>query len=86
MLIGKQIKNPPNKSTMKIDNKFNIGQTVYLVTDIDQNEWMVTSITVSPNGILYNCSFGTINAGCYDIELSANKDVLRVCGIEKESN
>jgi hypothetical protein len=37
---------------MIIDNKYEIGQTVYLVTDCDQLERFVISIIVHPNNLL----------------------------------
>jgi hypothetical protein len=38
---------------MNINNKFNLGEIVYLITDEDQKERMVTGIQVRPNGICY---------------------------------
>ena len=61
---------------MVIENKYEFGQTVYLKTDPDQHARMVTQIKVSPIGIIYLLSFGTMETPHYEIELSTEKDVL----------
>ena len=38
---------------MTIDNKFEIGQIVYLITDKEQYQRIVTGITVRESGIVY---------------------------------
>ena len=62
---------------MIIDNKFNIGDTVYLRTDCDQNEMIVTGFSVTQNSITYGLSFGTVESWHYDFEITLEKNVLK---------
>lgn len=62
---------------MVIDNKFNIGDSVFLKTDQEQKEKLVTCIKITPNGILYILSSGETETVHYDIEITAEKDVLK---------
>lgn len=59
---------------MLIDNEFNIGDFVYLKTDMEQERGIVTSIVVKQNGgIDYQVSFGTVTYQACSVELSAEK-------------
>lgn len=63
---------------MNIETKYNIGQIVYLITDVDQIDRMVTSITVNPkNSIVYSLSCGTACTSHYEMELSEIKDLVK---------
>lgn len=58
--------------------KYQIGQMVYLKTDIDQLERLVIKIQLMPNrGVMYMLSFGDKSEWYYDIEISADKDDLK---------
>lgn len=60
---------------MVIDNKFNIGDIVYVVTDPDQMGRIITSFEVTPGNVLiYRCYCGTVNSNHYDFELSKEKE------------
>lgn len=61
---------------MVIDNKYNIGDFVYLNTDTEQKKRLVISISVSPTGIRYCLSCGNNDTWHYDIEISKEIDVL----------
>jgi hypothetical protein len=62
---------------MVIDNKFNIGQEVYLKTDADQRLRMVTAIIIRPgNSYSYELTWGTDSRWHYDIEITTEKNVL----------
>jgi len=62
---------------IKINNKFNIKDIVYLVTDPDQRKWIITYITIHDNNsFLYGVSCGVETTDCYEFELSADKDLL----------
>ncbi len=63
---------------MLIDSKFNIGDEVYLKTDIDQNCRLVTGLTVRATSISYDLSCGTSESTHYDFEITLEKDVLKV--------
>lgn len=62
---------------MIIDNKFNIGDFVYVVTDVEQDKGIITSIRVLPNnGITYMVSVGSKQDVYFEFELSAERNVL----------
>lgn len=57
-----------------IDNKFDVGDFVYLKTDVDQDILVVYGIFVSQYNILYRCICGTRVSDHYDFELTYEKD------------
>lgn len=61
---------------MKINNKFNTGQMVYLIHDNDQHQRMITQIIVTPNGHTYILSCGGDESEHYEIEISEDKTVI----------
>ncbi len=62
---------------MEIDNKFSLGQPVFLVQDPVQEERMVTAIQVNANGLLYRTSIQTTESWHYAMELSASVDIVK---------
>ena len=62
---------------MLIDNKFNIGDTVYLKTDQDQRECLIVGIDIRPNCLTYLISYGNEHGEHYEIELSKIKNTLK---------
>lgn len=56
-----------------LDNKYNIGDIVYLKTDPDQIERMITAIQLNANGIIYRLVCGTTETWHYDIEINVEK-------------
>ena len=56
-----------------IDNKYNIGETVYLKTDPEQLERLVIAITINPHGLIYKLSCGNTFNDFYDVEISREK-------------
>jgi hypothetical protein len=63
----------------KID--FQIGEIVYLITDVYQSERIVTRIQLMPNrGVLYNLSFSSTSEWYYNIEISKDKDQIKALG------
>lgn len=62
---------------IRIDNKFNIKDFVYVVTDPEQHRGVVIAILVhDEKHLTYRVSIGTESQEYYDFELSADKDVL----------
>ena len=59
---------------MVIDNIYNNGQLVYLITDKDQSARMITGILVSTAGIMYRLACGTVDTFHYENEISPEKD------------
>ncbi len=64
---------------MVLDNKYKIGQIVYLKTDPDQNDMIVTGINIRQTGLTYELSFGDSNSWHYDIEITKDRNVLKKC-------
>lgn len=61
----------------KINNEFDIEDTVYLRTDIDQLPRMIVSFEVFKNGeILYKLNQRTLSSYHYAFELSREVDTL----------
>lgn len=62
---------------MIVDNKFNIGNIVYVITDSDQCLRIVTAITLrSNNYIEYELSCGTHASYFTEMEISFEKSIL----------
>lgn len=62
---------------MVIENKFEIGQIVFIKTDQDQHARMITQIAVGGKASIRYCiGFGATETWHYDIELSEEKNVL----------
>lgn len=63
---------------MKINNKFDLGSIVYIKTDPEQLERMVTSVRVYLDGsMLYGVSHCGDNIMLMEQQLSHEKDVLK---------
>jgi hypothetical protein len=58
---------------MVIDNKYSIGQEVYLTTDEDQKKRVITAMTVRATGVIYELSCGTQSSSHYDFEMSCTE-------------
>ena len=62
---------------MIINNKFNINDIVYLRTDKDQSERIVTSIIIYEGGRMsYRVNAGTVETWHTEGEMTLEKDVL----------
>jgi len=61
---------------MVIESKFNLGETVYLITDEDQKPRIVTGINVTLSGLRYNLVNGVTDTYHYEIEISSEKNIL----------
>ena len=61
---------------MVIDNAFNLGQIVFLITDPDQLRRIVTKITISANGIVYELGCGANASDHYECEISETSSIL----------
>jgi hypothetical protein len=63
---------------MVIDNKFEIGQQVYLITDTEQLMRIVYRIIVYKKEYLYCLTYGTITSEHYDFEISPEKSLINI--------
>ena len=61
---------------MRIDNKFNIGDHVFVVTDKEQDLGVITAIMVTQGDILYFVSRDCMEDKFYDYELSLEENKL----------
>lgn len=61
---------------MIIENKFQIGQIVFLKTDREQFERIITGICIRMNGMSYELSFGNSTSWHFDFEISIEKNIL----------
>lgn len=62
--------------SMIIDNKFEIGDVVYLKTDTEQKPRIVYCIKVFKGEYLYDLTSGTQTSSHYDFEISTEVNVL----------
>lgn len=67
------LKNVFEKYTLEFD----IRDTVYIKTDPEQLERIVTGIIIRENGIVYHVSYCTDETSHYGFELSEEKDVMK---------
>ena len=51
-----------------------MGQIVFLITDPEQNERIITGWVVRPTHIVYYVSFSTMETTHYDIEIATEKN------------
>ena len=63
---------------MKLNFDFNIGDVVYLKTDRDQYERIITEIWVRPGQILYYLMESTLGSWHYPFEISKEKDIIKM--------
>ena len=58
---------------MVIENKFNIKDVVYLITDEGQSQRIIDEIRITENIISYHLMCGTEGSWHYDFEISTEK-------------
>lgn len=61
---------------MRIENKFNIGEHVYVITDKEQQVEIINGIKLTKNDILYFVGRDNNTDRFYDYELSLDKNQL----------
>jgi len=61
---------------INIDNKFDIGELVYLKTDSEQTPRLVYAIEINQQNLIYKVASGTITSAHFDFELSTEVNVL----------
>lgn len=59
---------------MTIENDFNLGDLVFLKTDSDQKQRMVTKISVTLSGVYYALNCGIEESLHYSAEITADRD------------
>lgn len=61
---------------MVIENKYNLKQVVYLITDTEQRPRIVTAILVNAYDLLYKLAAGTEETYHYDFEISEERNQI----------
>ena len=75
--------NSMRKTYVSIDNKehqlkYNIGDSVYLKTDSDQLERIVTAILIRESSVMFELSQANISSYHFSFEISRDRNVLKV--------
>ena len=60
------------------DLKFKIGDIVYLITDSDQLDRIVTGLYIRSGSMTFGLSCGTNESWHYSIEISSERDILKL--------
>lgn len=63
---------------MTITTPYDIGQIVYLITDNEQQDRIITAITVRSGGAIYELSCGANCSTHYDFEMASEKDIKKM--------
>jgi len=64
---------------MTINNKFDIGDHVYIITDKEQDMGIITGILINPRDVIYFVSRDNDVGKFYDFELSKDENkILRL--------
>lgn len=61
---------------MVIENKYEIGQIVFLITDEEQCARLITGITIAPRGLTYRLCYGVTETWHYEMEISDEKSLV----------
>ena len=69
---------------MEYESKYGLGQLVYLITDDEQKERMVTGVKFNLNGHVYTLQKGTEESYHYEQEISKDKDILKQLDVWKQ--
>lgn len=61
---------------MTINNKYELEQSVFLITDTEQSLRIVTAIQIYKNGLLYRLACGVNESWHFDYEIATTKNFL----------
>ncbi|TDS14709.1 hypothetical protein [Sphingobacterium paludis] len=62
--------------------EYTFGDIVYLKTDSNQEQWIITDITLKPNLALYHIACGSLQHDAYDFEMSRQPDANKKMGLQ----
>lgn len=65
---------------MRIETAYDIGEIVFLITDEEQAERIITRVYVNPNGVAYELSCGIASSTHFEMEMT------RTLNIHKQLN
>ena len=63
---------------MQVELNYSIGQSVYLKTDCDQRERIITECLIRPGNVQYYLMLDIVGSWHYDFEISEEKDMVKV--------
>ncbi len=66
-----------NRISKEIDIFYAIGDTVFLKTDSDQLERLITGYVIRQGSIMYELSQGSNSSFHYNFEINIDKDILK---------
>ena len=58
-------------------NIYQVGDIVYLKTDPEQRERIVTGVLFRPVGVSYDLAFGSQSSWHFEIEIASEKNLLK---------
>jgi len=61
--------------SMLISADFELGQTIYVKTDMEQRPYIVTAITVRPGHLTYQVTNNDVQCHFYDFEMTVEKNI-----------
>lgn len=62
---------------MTVKSKYKFGDTVYVINDPEQKDFILVGMVVRPGSISYELSYLGDSIELYDFEVSDTKDVLK---------
>ncbi|MDO6389016.1 hypothetical protein Q4E40_02670 [Pontibacter sp. BT731] len=68
---------------MRFESTHGLGDLVYLATDPDQSQRMVTAVKFGGSSMLYTVSCGTQDSEHYEYELTTERNESIRLGLEK---
>ena len=74
MYISQKIINKFRYIIMNVDNKYKIEEIVFLITDNEQHQRMVTAIKITKNSLIYCLACGVNESWHYDYEIAPVKN------------
>lgn len=62
---------------MNVETKYNIGDVVFLMTDIEQLQRIVTGVLIRPrNAVIYYLTCGDTETTHYELEMVSEKNIM----------
>jgi hypothetical protein len=61
---------------MKYEAEYGLGDIVYLITDKEQDPYIIIQVSFRPDGVIYQLAKGSNSSWCYGIEMSRQRDLV----------
>lgn len=66
----------------KLESAYNFGDVVYLRTDLEQREYLITGVHFRPNSVSYSISNCGVEFTVYPFEITNERNKLLALGVE----